>query len=85
MVIVNRVVPGSAAELAGLRIGDRIYRINGQDFADAEAFRRVAIESAGPITLDYERAGQVRTAELPTVDIADAQAANSAADATSDE
>jgi C-terminal processing protease CtpA/Prc len=68
VVIVNRVVPGSAAEMAGVRVGDRIYRINGQTFADAEAFRQAATQATGPIVLETERAGQVRSAELPSAD-----------------
>ncbi len=75
-VIVNRVVRGSAAELAGLRIGDRVYRINGQDFADADVFRSLAVESVGPVALEYERAGQIHTAELPSVDVDQPRAAD---------
>ena len=46
-VIVNRVTPGSAAELAGVRVGDRIYRIGGRDFADGEEFRELAVDARG--------------------------------------
>ena len=37
-VILTRVVAGSPADRAGLRAGDRIYQINGHDFADDMAF-----------------------------------------------
>ena len=66
-MIVNRVTPGSAADQAGVRVGDRIYRIAGQDFADAEDFRQRAVASAGPLSLDVETDGRVRTLTLPTL------------------
>ena len=46
VVILNRVLPGSAAEAAGLHVNDRIYRVAGRDFATADDFRDL-ITSAG--------------------------------------
>ncbi len=68
-VIVSRVVPGSAAFLAGVRVGDRIDRFDGQPFDDAEAFQQLATGATGPITLDVERRGRVRKLELPIVEL----------------
>ena len=67
-VIVNRVTTGSPAGLAGLRVNDRIYRVNGQDFADADGLRRLVMASDGAVTLDVESHGRVRSVEIPAVD-----------------
>jgi hypothetical protein len=67
-VIINRVTPGSAAALAGLQPNDRIYRVNGQDFQDAEALRTLVTTGDGPLTLETERAGRIRQVEIPTLD-----------------
>lgn len=71
-VIVNRVVPGSAANLAGIRVGHRVYRINGREFADGEQFRQLAVGATGPVTLEVEAAGRVHTVELPALEEAEA-------------
>jgi Zn-dependent M28 family amino/carboxypeptidase len=68
-VIINRVIPGSAAALAGVRVGDRVYSVNGQSFADAEEFRRLAASAPAPVALETERSGRVRNVELPVVDL----------------
>ena len=48
VVIVNRLTPGSVAEAAGIRPGDRIQRLGGRGFADPDEFReRVASEPGG--------------------------------------
>jgi membrane-associated protease RseP (regulator of RpoE activity) len=67
-VIVNRVTVGSPAGLAGLRVNDRIYRVNGQDFADAEGLRRLVNSGEGPLMLDVESHGRVRTVEISSVE-----------------
>ena len=53
-VIVNRVTPGSPADLAGLRVNDRIYRIGGREFADGEEFRQLVADAGGPLALEVE-------------------------------
>jgi len=63
-VIINRVVNGSPADLAGLRVNDRIYRVDGREFAGGEDFRRLVAESSGPIQLEVEAEGRVRTVEV---------------------
>jgi hypothetical protein len=67
-VIVNRVTAGSSADLAGVRAGDRIYRVNGQEFADAEALRKLATTAEGPTVLEIETAGRVRLVTIPSID-----------------
>ncbi len=63
VAILNRVLPGSAAEAAGLHVNDRIYRIAGRDFATAEEFRQMITTLSGHQGLeqfDVESHGQVR-------------------------
>ncbi|MFO7901309.1 MAG: M28 family peptidase [Planctomycetota bacterium] len=57
MVILTRVIPGSAADQAGLRVGDRIYAVDGQGFADGKAFGNLARRRPGPLRLKVERDG----------------------------
>lgn len=78
-VIVNRVTSGSPADLAGVRVNDRIYRIDGQPFADGENFRQLATTLQGPLALEIETAGRVRTVEIPAPGAAAEAPANDAA------
>ena len=59
-VIVSQVAAGSSAALAGLRAGDRIYRVGGRDFADDTAFARLARTLPGPLALLVEHDGRLR-------------------------
>ena len=63
-VIVSQVAAGSAAAAAGLRAGDRIYRVGGRDFADDTAFAQLARTLPGPLELLVERDGRLRTVVL---------------------
>ena len=63
-VIVSHVAAASAAAAAGLRVGDRIYRVGGRDFADDTAFARLARSLPGPLELLVERDGRLRTVVL---------------------
>jgi Peptidase family M28/PDZ domain len=67
VVILTRVLPGSAADAAGLHLNDRIYRIAGHDFATSEEFRQLVTTLDGRLELDVESHGQVRkvTIDLP--------------------
>jgi hypothetical protein len=70
-LILSRVVPGSAAHLAGLQVGDRIYEIDGRDFGDDSEFLHLLSELPDSFGLLVERRGQLRTVtlDLPPVDI----------------
>ncbi len=63
-VIVSHVAAASAAATAGLRAGDRIYRIGGRDFANDAAFAALARTLPGPLELLVERDGRLRTVVL---------------------
>lgn len=60
-VILTRVTPGTPAGLAGLEVGDRIYRVNGRDFTDENQFADRLRELEGSVELLVERHGQLRT------------------------
>ncbi|MBI3840123.1 MAG: M20/M25/M40 family metallo-hydrolase [Planctomycetia bacterium] len=66
-VIINRLTPGSPADLAGLQINDRIYRIGGQEFATSEEFGQLATGTREALVLDVETAGRVKTVEIPPI------------------
>ena len=70
VVTVNRVIPGSAADQAGIRVGERIYRAAGQDAIDGDLLRRVAAAAQGNLSLEVESSGRIRTVEVPLVDLA---------------
>ena len=67
-VIINRLTPGSPADMAGLRPGDRIYQINGRDFTGSDAFRELATSLPAPLILEVETSGRVRIVEVPQLD-----------------
>lgn len=63
-VIVARVVPGSPAERAGLQVGDRIYRIDGQDVHGTADLQRRLGDLTGPCELDVETHGRLRSVKV---------------------
>ena len=63
-VIVTQVVPGSPAAAAGVRAGDRIYQVAGQDFRNAAHFAELVAAPGDSLELTIERNGQVRRVEL---------------------
>ena len=63
-IILNRVIPGSPAARADLRVGDRIYRIADREFADDSEFAELARTLPGPLKLLVERDGQLSTVEV---------------------
>jgi hypothetical protein len=67
-VIVNRLTPGSPADMAGLRAGDRIHRISGRDFATGDEFRELARTLPDPLVLEVETGGRVRAVEIPSLE-----------------
>lgn len=63
-VILTNVVPGSPADIAGLKSRDRIHRIGGKGFASSDDFFDLATTLKSPVPLVYERNGQVRKAVI---------------------
>ncbi len=57
--LVAEVQPGSAAEQAGIRVGDRIESIAGEDIDSFETLRRVVVLRPGALVpIELERAGK---------------------------
>jgi regulator of sigma E protease len=57
--VIGRVIEGSAAEAAGIRVGDRILRINGQLVETFEDLRRIVSVHPGiAIEIELQRGGQ---------------------------
>ena len=67
MVILTRVVPGSAAEHAGLAVHDRIYSIDGESFSGGQAFGKMIVADRSDMTLQVERRGVLRNVRLQPV------------------
>ena len=59
-VILAHVVPGSPADWAGLLKGDRIYQVDGHDFADEAAFALLMNNLPVPAPLLVERDGRLQ-------------------------
>jgi len=68
-VLLSEVVPLSAAYRAGLQAGDRIYRVADRDFRDGNELAQRLVALAGPVSLQIERIGRLRTVsiEAPSV------------------
>ena len=62
--IVTRVVPGSPADAAGLKIMDRIYSVENENVADREQLVASFKASEFPVTLKIEREGNQQTITL---------------------
>ena len=59
---IEAMVPGSPADTAGIQIGDRVSRINGQDISTrSELFDAVSKSKGQPLTLEIKRGEQVKT------------------------
>ena len=55
-LMVDTVMPGKAAESAGLKKGDHIYAVNGERTFSIDAFKKILMENKSkPITLDIKR------------------------------
>jgi S1-C subfamily serine protease len=85
MVILTRVVPGSAADLAGLATKDRVYAVSGQDFSGSDGFGQLVTAGDGPIDLLVERRGVLQTRTINPLSVrTDFGAATDAADPSLD-
>jgi len=63
--LLGQIVPGGAAERAGLAVGDRIVRADGTPIETWEAFvNAVRSKPGAPLSLTIERAGAARTLEV---------------------
>ncbi len=63
-VVLTRVMPGSPAHQAGLRAGDRVYQVAGEDFADEKEFAERLRHLPGSVEFLIERQGRLETVIL---------------------
>jgi len=66
---IEAMVPGSPADTAGIQIGDRVSRVNGQDISTrTELFDAVAKSKGQALTLEIKRGEQTKTLTVtPTI------------------
>lgn len=67
-VVITLIRTGSAAENAGLNVGDRILHVNGQTFNGSDDLVQQLSTLPAPIEVLLERDGQVRQATLRPLD-----------------
>jgi len=63
-VIVSRVLPGSAAERAGLRLNDRIRKVGERTVGSPQEFSALRVGQSASQSLQIERDGEVRTVQV---------------------
>lgn len=61
---INTVLPGSPAEIAGIKPGDKIISINGEKVTLSEEITRTIQNSKDKVILEVERSGEILTFEL---------------------
>lgn len=64
VVAINLLEAGSPAEVAGLKLNDRILQVNEQDFADSDDCRKRLLSAPSPISLLIERDGRCKVVSL---------------------
>ncbi|MDR2069246.1 MAG: site-2 protease family protein [Spirochaetaceae bacterium] len=62
--VISAVAEGSPAAVAGLRRGDRIKRVNGEEFPYTVAMLRILPEQVPVLFLEYERDGEIKNTNL---------------------
>jgi len=73
--VLVRVVPGSPADRAGLKLHDRLYLYGGKTFQTDADLLRLASELPGPVDVLVERNGVIRQATLD-LDVPESPMAN---------
>jgi C-terminal processing protease CtpA/Prc len=63
-VLLTRVIAGSPADRAGLKARDRIYQVDGADFAGGDELLRYVRQATGELELLVETSGRLRTVEV---------------------
>jgi regulator of sigma E protease len=59
---IEAVLPGSAADQAGLKPGDKILRVNEKDIStSAELMKAISVSNGKQLTLDLTRGEQIKT------------------------
>ena len=62
---IEAMVPGSPADVAGIQVGDRVSRVNGEAISTrTELFDAVAKSNGQALTLEIKRDGQIKTLKV---------------------
>ena len=62
---IEAMVPGSPADIAGIQVGDRVSRVNGEAISTrTELFDAVAKSNGQALTLEITRDGQIKTVKV---------------------
>jgi len=67
-VIVTQVIYGSAAHMAGVKVGDRIYSVGGRPFKTQDDFVALLTHATSPLNMLIERDGKIRGTTLTLVE-----------------
>ncbi len=70
-LVLSRVITDSAAERAGFRVGDRIYRVNGQSPENDAEWREAFAAYPSELKVEVERDGKTQEIIIPQSDSAD--------------
>ncbi|MDR0708641.1 MAG: RIP metalloprotease RseP, partial [Spirochaetaceae bacterium] len=62
--VIAEVAAESPAAIAGLMKGDRILKVNGQEFSYSVAMLKILRESPAVLNLEYERNGSIHDADI---------------------
>jgi S1-C subfamily serine protease len=66
--IISQVIFGSAAQQAGVQVGDRVYELGGQRFGSEREFVNLLATARDPFPMLLERDGQLRLVTLRLLD-----------------
>ncbi|QDU26526.1 Aminopeptidase S [Anatilimnocola aggregata] len=64
VMLLSQIVPGSAADVGGLKLKDRIYALNGQSFANGAEFSGLLSTAEAPLNFLVERTGKLQTVRI---------------------
>jgi hypothetical protein len=62
--VVTQVIYGSAAQAAGVKLADRVYKIGGRPFKTQDELIQLLTTATAPLEIVLERDGRLRTAML---------------------
>lgn len=64
VILITQIIAGSAAEVGGLKLKDRLYSLNGQSFASGKEFSALLTTTAAPLSFVVERSGRLQTIQV---------------------
>ncbi|MEQ9068331.1 MAG: M28 family peptidase, partial [Gimesia chilikensis] len=67
VVVISNIIKSSPADLAGLKINDRIYEISGRSFESSDEFRELVKDLPLPLKLQVEREGRLQNFEVQSM------------------